>query len=59
MPGFDKRIESELRMINPIGTQINVFRAFDEKLDAWRGAALLALTYFNRDSLKDYCFSKQ
>lgn len=27
---FDKRIESELRMLNPIGTHINVVKAYDQ-----------------------------
>jgi len=30
VPGFDKRIESELRMINKVGTPIKVVRSYDE-----------------------------
>jgi actin-related protein 5 len=46
VPGFDKRIESELRMINQVGTPINVVRSYDEQLDAWRGGAWFANNYF-------------
>jgi actin-related protein len=27
--GFDSRIKCELRMLNPVGTKINVVKAFD------------------------------
>lgn len=29
VPGFDKRIEAELRMINAVGTPINVVKSYD------------------------------
>ena len=57
--GFDKRIECELKMLNPVGTVINVVRSFDSQLDAWRGGAMLAAKYFNKQHLKEYCFSKE
>jgi len=46
VPGFDRRIEAELRMINKSGTLINVVKSYDEQLDAWRGGAWLANKYF-------------
>jgi actin-related protein len=30
VPGFGKRIESELRMINKTGTPINIVKSYDE-----------------------------
>ena len=36
--GFDARVEQELRMIAPAGSKIEVVRAYDAMLDAWRGA---------------------
>ncbi len=36
---FDERIKRELTMNYPVGTKINVVRALDAELDAWRGAA--------------------
>ncbi len=30
IPGFDKRIEAELRMINQVGTHINVVKSYDQ-----------------------------
>ena len=29
IPGFDRRIEADLRMINRAGTQINVVKSYD------------------------------
>jgi len=29
VPNFDKRIEAELRMINKVGTKINVVKSYD------------------------------
>lgn len=40
--GFDQRIEQELRMLNQVGTKINVVKAYDARLDSWRGGALFA-----------------
>ena len=36
---YDESIKRELTMIYPVGTKINVVRAIDSELDAWRGAA--------------------
>ena len=30
VPGFDKRIKSELRMMNEVSSEINVVRSYDE-----------------------------
>ena len=57
--GFDKRIESELRMLNRVGTPINVVRAYDAQLDAWRGGAWLTKKYFNsKHGLEEVCISR-
>lgn len=48
--GFDKRIKAELTMLNQYDTKINIVKSYDEQLDAWRGGALLAKTYFKGDS---------
>jgi len=45
-------------MINPTETTINVVNALDAQLDAWKGAALLAQTYFKSTTLKEYTISK-
>ena len=47
VPGFDKRIEAELRMINKVGTPINVVKSYDAQMDAWRGGAWLARNNFS------------
>jgi actin-related protein 5 len=39
LPQFDERIKIELTSMLPVGTSINVRRARDPKLDAWRGMA--------------------
>ena len=41
-PGLSERIEAGIRMIRPCGSPINVVRALDPVLDAWRGASLYA-----------------
>lgn len=46
-------------MLNPTNTRINVVRALDAKIDAWRGGALLADKYFKSDSIKDFTISKK
>jgi len=56
--GFDKRIESELRMLSPVGTPINVVRAYDAQLDAWKGGAKLAQNYFKGSTLGNFTISK-
>jgi actin-related protein len=57
--GFDQRIASELRMLNPVGTTINVVRSLDAKLDAWRGGAMMASNFFTKSQIKDYTFSRE
>lgn len=37
-PGFDDRLTAELTMQCTAGTSINVVRAADARIDAWRGA---------------------
>ncbi|XP_058186010.1 actin-related protein 5 isoform X1 [Rhododendron vialii] len=41
-PGMAERLEAGIRMIRPCGTPIQVVRASDPILDAWRGAAAYA-----------------
>ncbi|XP_044462492.1 actin-related protein 5 isoform X1 [Mangifera indica] len=41
-PGMSERLEAGIRMIRPCGSPINVVRALDPVLDAWRGASLYA-----------------
>lgn len=41
-PGLSERLEAGIRMIRPCGSPINVVRALDPVLDAWRGASLYA-----------------
>ncbi|XP_031260599.1 actin-related protein 5 [Pistacia vera] len=41
-PGMSQRLEAGIRMIRPCGAPINVVRALDPVLDAWRGASLYA-----------------
>ena len=54
VPRFDERVAHELRMLSPSDAKINVVRALDAKIDAWRGGALLA----NQQKLEDYTISK-
>ncbi|KAG9145312.1 hypothetical protein Leryth_008255 [Lithospermum erythrorhizon] len=42
LPGMSQRLEAGIRMIRPCGTPIQIFRASDPILDAWRGAAAYA-----------------
>lgn len=58
VPGFDKRIKSELTMINRSGTPINVVKSYDEQLDAWKGGAWLANNFFGGKALSEYSISK-
>ena len=44
-------MDAELRMINRVGTPINVVKAFDPELDAWKGGAWLANNNFNGKGL--------
>ena len=41
--GFDERLREELRSVLPVGSVMNVRRASNPLLDAWRGAAQWAL----------------
>jgi len=50
--GFDTRITNELRMLNAVGTEINVVKAYDASIDAWRGGAKLASELFNGSSIE-------
>ncbi|XP_038689644.1 actin-related protein 5 isoform X2 [Tripterygium wilfordii] len=42
LPGMAERLEAGIRMIRPCGSPINVVRALDPVLDAWRGASVYA-----------------
>jgi actin-related protein len=42
IPGFDTRVEKELRMMNSANMTINVVNALNARLDAWRGGAMFA-----------------
>jgi len=42
LPGMNERLECGIRMIRPCGSPINVVRAMDPVLDAWRGASAFA-----------------
>ncbi|KAI5670650.1 hypothetical protein M9H77_11014 [Catharanthus roseus] len=41
-PGMAERLESGIRMIRPSGTPIQIYKAYDPILDAWRGASVYA-----------------
>ncbi|KAJ1389405.1 Actin family [Sesbania bispinosa] len=41
-PGIVERLEAGIRMIRPCGSPINIVRALDPVMDAWRGAASYA-----------------
>ncbi|CAI9092377.1 OLC1v1027597C1 [Oldenlandia corymbosa var. corymbosa] len=41
-PGMIERLETEIRMLRPCGSAINIVRAYDPILDAWRGASQYA-----------------
>lgn len=43
-PGMIERLEAGIRMIRPVGSTINIVRALDPVLDAWRGASAYAST---------------
>ena len=49
--GFDQRIKRELTMMNPQNMPINVVKAYDATLDAWKGGALLAQNCFKKGQL--------
>ncbi|KAG7576948.1 Actin family [Arabidopsis thaliana x Arabidopsis arenosa] len=42
LPGMKERLECGIRMIRPCGSPIDVVRAMDPVLDAWRGASAFA-----------------
>ncbi|CAG9311222.1 unnamed protein product [Blepharisma stoltei] len=43
-PNFKERLEREIMMIRPFGSEFNVVTARDPALDAWRGASDFSLT---------------
>jgi actin-related protein len=46
-------------MLNPVGSRINVVRAYDAQLDSWRGAALLAENHFKSQAgIEQFCLTK-
>ncbi|CAB44762.1 Actin-like protein arp5 [Schizosaccharomyces pombe] len=44
LPGMETRIKRELTSIMPVGSSINVFRASNPLLDAWKGASEWSVT---------------
>jgi actin-related protein 5 len=57
--GFDARVKQELVMLNPSQTPINVVRAFDAEIDAWRGGAQFCTEEIvGTGSLKEFSISK-
>ncbi|KAJ1915230.1 Nuclear actin-protein involved in chromatin remodeling [Mycoemilia scoparia] len=55
IPGLSQRLESELRMVMPIGTDIRIHFAENPLLDAWRGAAKWARS----PTFSDSCVTRQ
>lgn len=53
-PGFDDRVETDLRCIRPYQSQFRVIPARDKELDAWRGAAS-----WSCDSRNNDCFVRR
>jgi actin-related protein len=45
-------------MMNPVSTAINVVRAFDAELDAWRGGAMFVNKVISAGDLPDYSISR-
>ena len=45
-------------MMNPVSTAINVIRAFDAELDAWRGGAMFVNKVISARDLPDYSISR-
>ena len=58
MPGFDRRIEREVTMMCPVGTQIQVHNSKDALLGAWRGGAKLCNFIAVNNLLQDFSISK-
>ena len=58
MPGFDRRIEQELKMLTMVGTPINVVKSFDPQLDSWKGGKWLANSYLRGQQLFDFSITK-
>jgi actin-related protein len=57
--GFDARIKQELVMLNPSNSKINVVRALNAELDAWRGGALFCKSeIIENQALQEYSISK-
>ena len=44
-------------MISTIGTQLNVVKAYDPQLDAWKGGAWVANNYFSGKGLQEFSIS--
>ena len=44
--------------MNPSSMPINVVKAYDAHLDAWKGGTLLARNHFKGSELKEYSISK-
>jgi actin-related protein len=53
---MDKRIEREITMMRPQGSNINVVKAFDPELDAWNGGVMFAR---RNDFIEETSISKQ
>lgn len=49
IPFFDSRIRSEIQMLRPQNSYLNIVKAYDPDLDAWRGGTL----YARRDDFID------
>lgn len=46
-------------MLNDVNSKINVVKAYDAQLDAWKGGAKLAKEKFNsRENLEQFCISR-
>ncbi|EEB08674.1 actin-like protein Arp5 [Schizosaccharomyces japonicus yFS275] len=55
LPGFVERIKNELKAILPTGTALNVKRAQDPSLDAWKGASSWSVT----EKFKQSCITRE
>ncbi|KAI8340191.1 hypothetical protein BC941DRAFT_349149 [Chlamydoabsidia padenii] len=55
LPGLPERLLDNIRSIYPVGSMVQVRRAKDPLLDAWKGAAKFALS----SALKQYCVTRK
>ncbi|CAO3597799.1 unnamed protein product [Absidia cylindrospora] len=55
LPGLSERLVDNIRSIYPAGSKVQVRRAKDPLLDAWKGAAKFALS----SSFKQHCVSRK